>query len=232
MTTQMPPPPLIPAAAAARLLAGDHKLLMEGLQRGLRVDATWPDWECPLLHGLCMFSPPQGAEMVEAVLKSGASMSELYRGMTPMLCALGGFNRETGDPLGARLAMIRSLQQADPAPDLDLWAMVAVRIGYKEALKHFLDSGCSPDAALEDGNTLLHEAYACKDTEIGRYLVSRGARTDIKNRHGKTPSEAVQPSEEEAMPRAGIAGLQAIDLAIRTLGGDEDNMPEPRHPRL
>lgn len=229
MTTS---PPLIPPAAAARLLAGDVNLLIQGLQRGLRVDAHWPDWECPLLHGVCIFSPSQAADMVEAILGAGASMTEEYRGMTPVLCALGGFNRETGDPLGARLAMIKTLQKADPAPNVELWAMVAVRIGYKDALAHFLDSGCSIDAATEGGHTLLHEAYACKDTEIGRYLVSRGARTDVKNQQGKTPSEAVQPSSEDAVPRGEIEGLQAIDLAIRTLGGGEDDMPEPRHPRL
>ena len=231
MTTPSSPPPVLPDAAAARLIAGDLKVLEEGLRRGLRVDACWPMWECPLLHGVCLFGPPQAAAMVGAILDKGASLTDTYRGLTPMMCALAGFNRETGDALGARLAMIKALQAADPHSEIELWAMSAVRLGYKDALLHFLDSGCSVDAAPEGGHTLLHEAYSRKDTELGNLLVTRGARVDAKDARGKKPNEVNQPSEHAIPVRGELEELEAIDLAIRALDNSE-NAPESRHLRL
>lgn len=229
MTTQSPSPPTIPEVAAARLMAGDLKLLQDGLSRGLRVDATWPMWECPLLHGVCIFAPAQAALMASLIIKAGARMDVTYRGMSPMLCALGGFNRETGDALGARLALLKVLHEADPNPQLELWAMSAVRVGYKDALSYFIDSGCNPNAALDEGHSLLHEAYSKQQVDIGNLLIKTGANMEQRDARGRKPNE-VNSSMEPGRPGA-REELEAVDLAIRSLD-NSDTAPESRHLRL
>lgn len=225
---------MLPNQAAARLFGGDLDLLEEGLKRGLRVDATWPMWEVPLLHGICLFSPPKAPEMVKAVLKAGAALDD-HRGMSPMLYALGGYNKEDGDPLGVRMGMVKVLHEVDPHPDLSLWAMTAVRLGWNDAVKYLVEAGCSPGASIEGGHTLLHEAYKTKNAEIGNYLVQKGADPHAENAQGKNPAEACTPATD--IPNASGAGdaqgqaeMEVLDLAIRTL--KSDNLAEGKPFRL
>lgn len=234
MDNKTSPPPVLPSQAAARLFGGDLALLEEGLKRGLRVDAIWPMWETPLLHGVCLFAPPQAPAMVKAILQAGAGF-EQHRGLSPMLHALGGFNKEDGDPVGVRLEVIKVLHGADPSPDLALWAMTAVRLGFHDALDYILDCGCDPDSSLDGGHSLLHEAYKQKDAVAGNLLVRRGADPHAVNSLGQNAAEAAKSASDAEVPPGQDdqtnAELDALDLTIRTLKNSDD-MPESKPLRL
>lgn len=64
----------------------------------------------------------------------------------------------------------------------DTALLVAVKYGTKECCKLLLDRGANIDACDYDGSTSLHAAALHHYTSTVKLLLSRGARTDIKNK--------------------------------------------------
>jgi ankyrin repeat protein len=65
----------------------------------------------------------------------------------------------------------------------------ACGFGQNACVKKLLDCGASIDAVDENGNTGLHLASRLGFDLVINFLISRGAKLDIKNSEGKTASE-------------------------------------------
>ena len=66
----------------------------------------------------------------------------------------------------------------------------AHRIDPVEVIKLILDAGANINAAnVNQENTALHLAALKGNDKVVQYLISRGARVDIKNKLGKTAGE-------------------------------------------
>ena len=52
-----------------------------------------------------------------------------------------------------------------------------------------LDAGADVNAANDQENTALHFAALRGNDKVVQYLISCGAKIDVKNKQGKTPAE-------------------------------------------
>jgi hypothetical protein len=187
-----PTPIILPDAAAVRIIQGDLALLKDGLSRGLNPKIVWPMWQMPLLHGICYFLPPSAVEMAEVVLQSGATAQDLHQELSPNLWNIGGFNVETGDPLGVRLALLKALY--DPETDVSLDIFACIRVGFNAGLEWYLEQNHSANMAVEDNWTFLHEAYGCQNAKAAALLLNAGADEKAKTLESKRTPEKLLAS--------------------------------------
>jgi ankyrin repeat protein len=134
---------------------------------------------------------------VQLLLKKDADPGIAAKdGATPMMLAAG---------FGAR--------QAD---EDDEFIDLGPRADPLDAVKAFVESGADVNAVHTSGNTALHYAAQSGNLRMVEYLVSKGAKLDIKNKGNRTPLD---------MARGAAAEL------IRTLGGQSGLTPsEPKAP--
>lgn len=64
---------------------------------------------------------------------------------------------------------------------------IHVDVGEAKAMELLLKAGARTDAVKNDGNTALHEAAIFGSVRAATVLMAHGAKTNIKNREGKTP---------------------------------------------
>lgn len=184
----------LPDAAVLRLMSGDVDLLRDGLSRGLKPSILWPMWEAPLLHGICTFCPPKAAAMAQLVIDAGESPQATWKDLTPLMCAIGGYNAEKPDELGIRLELISTLAAHASPEDLSLAGRLAIRRGYQEALSLILGLGCPANARLKDGSSLLHEAYSEFNKGMSLFLIKNGADPYLTDNEGAIPARAIKQS--------------------------------------
>lgn len=185
----------LPPVAVDRILKGDDALLIDGLKKGLKPSILWPMWEAPLLHGICIFCPPRSSLMVDAILNAGESPHTIWKGLSPLVCAVGSYESENGDGLGIRLSVVSQLAKLASQHDLETAARVAIKRNYEEAIVLLLGSefGLDINGKHEDGNTLLHEAYRNTNQSLCLKLIENGAKTDVKNKNGDAPRDMLPP---------------------------------------
>lgn len=185
----------LPPVAVERILKGDDALLIDGLKKGLKPSILWPMWDAPLLHGICIFCPPRSHLMVDAILKAGEGPDTIWNALTPLSCAVGSYDPESGDGLGIRLAVVSQLAKLAAQHDLETAARIAIKRNYEDALFMLLDPeiGLDINGVHEDGNTLLHEAYRNLNQSICLKLIEKGALANTKNKHGDAPRDMLPP---------------------------------------
>jgi ankyrin repeat protein len=71
----------------------------------------------------------------------------------------------------------------------------AAHNGDLEALELLLAVGANIDSRGEYGNTPLHEAIEACNFEAARYLLSKGAKPNIRNGEGKLPKDCCWEGE-------------------------------------
>jgi ankyrin repeat protein len=107
--------------------------------------------------------------VMRMLLDKGANPGlAIKNGGTPLMLAAGG-----GPARSQEEEVVDKAGRADP---IEVTTMI-------------LDAGADINAANDQQSTALHLAAQRGNDKIVQYLISRGARTDIKNKLGKTPAE-------------------------------------------
>ncbi len=126
--------------------------------------------------------------VMHMLLEKGANAAvAIKNGGTPLMLVAGG-----APPRAQEDEVVDKTGRADPI----------------EVMKTILDTGADINAVDEQQNSALHLAAAKGNDKIVQYLISRGARLDLKNKQDKTPAE--------------VAPKRTADL-IAKLGGSSQN---------
>ena len=119
---------------------------------------------------------------IKALVDRGANPAQPARdGSTPLMVAAGFGQRAAADDdeftdLGPR---------ADPL----------------DAIKLFVEKGADVNAVNNTGNSALHYAAQNGNERMVEYLMGKGAKTDIKNKQGRTPVELAKGRASEIFIR-------------------------------
>lgn len=121
-------------------------------------------------------------QTVRALVDRGANVSQAARdGSTPLMIASG---------FGARAVS-----------DDDEFTDLGPRADPLDAVKLFVEKGADVNAANNLGNTALHYAALQGNERIVEFLVSKGAKLDVKNKQGRTPAEVAKGRAAEVFIR-------------------------------
>ena len=115
----------------------------------------------------------------------------IKNGGTPLMLAAGG-----GPARAQEEEVVDKAGRADPV----------------EVITMILDAGADVNAVNEQQTTAVHLAASRGNDKVVQYLVSRGARLDIKNRQGKTPAE-IAPKRTADLIAKLTNGVSAADKA-------------------
>ena len=77
--------------------------------------------------------------------------------------------------------------------------IVAAQNNQKDICKALHNRGADLDTQNRLGQTALHFAFAFGYTELGKWLVQKGANTNLKNANGMTCYQGLSP-QQPAMP--------------------------------
>ena len=107
--------------------------------------------------------------VMRMLLDTGANANlAIKNGGTPLMLAAGG-----GPPRSQEDEVVDKAARADPV----------------EVVRMILDAGADVNASNDQENTALHLAALRGNDKVVQYLISRGAKLDVKNKQGKTPAE-------------------------------------------
>jgi len=126
---------------------------------------------------------------VKLLLEKGANPGLAIKdGTTPIMQASGG-----AAPRGEEEEVIDQADRADPL----------------EAIMLFVEAGADVNAVNEQGNTASHLAAQRGNNRIIEYLVSKGAKLDVKNKGNRTPLDLARNNKATAeliQKLGGVAG--------------------------
>ena len=119
--------------------------------------------------------------VVRMLLDKGANANlAIKNGGTPLMLAAGG-----GPPRAQEDEVVDKAGRADPV----------------EVAKMIVDAGADVNAVNDQENTALHLAALRGNDKIVQYLISRGAKADVKNKQGKTPAEVAPKRTADLISR-------------------------------
>jgi ankyrin repeat protein len=119
--------------------------------------------------------------MMKLLLAAGASPKATLSNTTPLMFA-AGFGWRDGSPIAP------SFDQGSPEEAV-------------QAIALLLDLGLDINAVNDNGDTALHLAVTGRGSpDIVRFLISRGANLQAKNKRGQTPLAAAMASRKELGP--------------------------------
>ena len=130
-----------------------------------RAISTFPPGATPLYRAVRAID----LAAVQLLVDRGANPSTAIKdGSTPLMAAAG-----LGAPRGGDEEVTEAGDRNDPV----------------DVLKALIAKGADVNATNDAGMTALHYAAARGSDRIIEYLASQGARFDVKNKQGRTPSE-------------------------------------------
>ena len=142
----------------------------------------------PLLHALII----NATEVARLLLEKGANPNIYGMGLSPWLYAVGitsgTFNQARGGGAGGTVnTEFLDLMIAHGA---DVNAQVTGAASYSGRIARAL-TGDPVNTTSNEGMTALHVAVRSRNDALVRYLLSKGARTDIKDASGRTPLDVL-----------------------------------------
>jgi ankyrin repeat protein len=119
--------------------------------------------------------------VMRMLFEKGANAGAAIKsGGTPLMLAAGG-----GPARAQEEEVVDKAGLADPV----------------EVIKMILDAGADVNAVNDQQSSALHLAAAKGNDKVVQYLVSRGAKLDLKNKQGKTPAEVAPPKTAQLIAR-------------------------------
>jgi ankyrin repeat protein len=119
--------------------------------------------------------------VIRMLLEKGANAGiAIKNGGTPLMLAAGG-----GPARAQEEEVVDKAGLADPV----------------EVIKTILDAGADVNAVNDQQNSALHLAALKANDKVVQYLVSRGAKLDLKNKLGKTPAEVAPKRTAELIAK-------------------------------
>ena len=141
----------------------------------------------PLLRALINNEP----EVARLLLEKGANPNIYGMGLSPWLYAAGitsgTFNEARGGAVGTINTELLDLMLAHGA---DVNAQVTGAASYSGRIARSL-TGDPVNTKSNEGMTALHVAVRSQNATLVRYLLEKGARTDIKDASGRTPLDVL-----------------------------------------
>jgi ankyrin repeat protein len=141
----------------------------------------------PLLRALINNDAP----LVRLLLDKGANPNIYGMGLSPWLYAAGitsgTFNEARGGVVGSVDTSLLDLMLAHGA---DINAQVTGAASYSGRIARAL-TGDPVNTKSNEGMTALHVAARSRNASFVRYLLDRGARTDIRDASGRTPLDVL-----------------------------------------
>ncbi len=98
-----------------------------------------------------------------------------------------------------------------------LWLCKGVRDGDLLAVALMLKGGMNPSAVDYDGNSALHLAASCGNSELCKTLVEAGAAIDVPNFEGKLPIDCAMAElhcDNDLMDSLGDTSMDILDLRL------------------
>ena len=136
--------------------------------------------------------------VMRMLLDKGANAGlAIKNGGTPLMLASGGGTARTQEE-----EVVDKAGRADPV----------------EVVKMILDAGADINAVNDQENAAVHLAAQRGNDKVVQYLVSRGARLDLKNKQGKTPGEAAPKRTAELIAKlmnGSTASVQSPAASVR-----------------
>jgi hypothetical protein len=185
------------------------------------------------LYRATMNNPPD-MEVIRALLDKGASPNIFDMGMTPFLLAAGveagglGGGGARGGGAAAPAAVNTALLDLFLAHGADINTRVTGRLSYSMRLSR---SAGWPNI---EGLTALHAAVQSGRTDMVRYLLDHGARTDVVDWSGRTPidvAKGVAPKPAPAnfgtanIPAPVVDGQDLVAAGSNSAGGGRGGAP-------
>jgi ankyrin repeat protein len=119
--------------------------------------------------------------VMRMLLEKGANAGiAIKNGGTPLMLAAGG-----GPARAQEEEVVDKAGRADPI----------------EVMKIILDAGADVNAINDQGSTALHLAAQRGSDRVLQYLITRGAKSDVKNKQGKTPAEIAPKRTAELLAK-------------------------------
>jgi len=179
-------------------------------------------------------------EVIRALLDNGASPNIFDMGITPFLLAsgveAGGLGGARGGGGGGAAAPNTELLDLFLAHGADINSKVTGRLSYSMRLSR------SAGWAGIEGATALHAAVQSGRTEMVRYLLDHGARTDVTDWSGRTAIDVAKGVAPKPIPsNFGTANIPAPVVAGEDLaaagsnsagGGRGGAAPRPASPEI
>jgi ankyrin repeat protein len=132
--------------------------------------------------------------VMRMLLEKGANAGlAIKNGGTPLMLAVGG------GP-----ARAQEEEVVDKAGRADLI----------EVMKIILDAGADVNAINDQDNTALHLAAQRGSDRVVQYLISRGAKFDVKNKQGKTPIEIAPKRTAELLAKLTNSSVPSEQPAV------------------
>ena len=159
-------------------------------------------------------------DLLEFLVAKGADINLVdQRGMTPLMAAL--------IPAPEKRAIVLSYLEKflSYKPKLDIQALrtdsggesalqMASRMGFLEAVRLLLDHGADINlASLDTHRTALFAAAATGQLDVAKYLIQRGAKSEIPDQTGYTPLLAAVIQADPDMVRALVESGVATDVS-------------------
>jgi ankyrin repeat protein len=119
--------------------------------------------------------------VMRMLLDKGANAGiAIKNGGTPLMLAAGG-----GPARAQEEEVVDKTGRADPV----------------EVIQMILDAGADINAVNDQQNSALHLAALRGSDKVVQYLISRGAKVDLKNKQGKTPAEVAPKRTAELIDK-------------------------------
>ena len=162
------------------------------------------------LYRATMNNPPD-MEVIRVLLDHGASPNIFDMGISPFLLAAGVEAGGLGGGRGAAAApaaVNTDLLDLFLAHGADINSKVTGRLSYSMRLSR------SANWPANEGLTALHNAVATGRTEMVKYLLDHGARTDVVDWSGRTPIDVAKGVAPKPVPaNFGTANIPALAVA-------------------
>jgi ankyrin repeat protein len=165
------------------------------------------------LYRATMNTPPD-MEVIRVLLEHGASPNIFDMGITPFLLAAGveagglGGGGGRGGGAAAPAPVNTELLDLFLAHGADINTQVTGRLSYSMRLSR------SANWPANEGLTALHNAVASGRTEMVKYLLDHGAKTDVADWSGRTPMDVAKGVAPKPVPaNFGTANIPALAVA-------------------
>jgi ankyrin repeat protein len=153
-------------------------------------------------------------EVVRALLDKGANPNIVGMGTTPFLLA-AGTNSYGGRGGGAGAVNVNTAI-------LDLMIQRGADVNAQVTGTRTFSMRVSRNLSQTEGMSALHSAVAANNTDLVRYLLERGARTDLVDISGRTPLDVANGVAAKPVPPevgAAVPTIPIVDPATAAAGG-------------